>query len=425
MAKEIASDTKTNKRQYFKTLDKIRMPIVMLNAILAGGISFGRVVNCYGRQQSGKSTFSLQTAQYFLEDYGDNCRVVIFDTEASFADSSRLENGFNLSPSNGEVEVINPDPRVLLHFTATIEDTFNMIIKYVKESKELNLPTLIILDSLSTLVPARDIEELDKALNKGGIENSFAGGMMATPRIMGQKISHLLGVLPSSLATVITISQATADMETSSAFAGPQIKAKGAGYALGHAFHLQLKFSILPSSLKSMPNEKSDAFKANKLYTNKDMAADENTRKTTLTTVQITKNKISVCEEDITLCINNLQNGRFVEQYEIFESLSVAKGILVSAGALWHLRDDLKEKYKNKMIKYVSVDKATGEVLEKEKDISVGWYKSDIVTSKEYCDILTSEITAYYIQNVGSVASIYIQRERFRESKGLPPVAAF
>ena len=130
MAKEIASETKTNKRQYFKTLDKIRMPIVMLNAILGDGLSFGRIINCYGKQQSGKSTFSLQTAQYFLEDYGDNCRVVIFDTEASFADSSRLENGFNLSPSNGEVEVINPDPRVLLHFTATIEDTFNMIIKF-------------------------------------------------------------------------------------------------------------------------------------------------------------------------------------------------------------------------------------------------------------------------------------------------------
>lgn len=410
MAKEL-------KQKYYKTLNKARTPIFMLNSILGGGISFGRLVNAFGKNQSGKSTFCLQAAQYFLEDYGDNCRVVILDSEANYADASRLENAFKISPHNGEVEVINPDPRVFLHFNATIEGTFNTCIKYVNESRELNIPTLIIIDSLSTLVPSRDMEELEKALSAGGMENTFAGGMMLAPRIMGQKVSHLLGALPSSLAVVLTVSQATADMEASSAYAGPQIKAKNPGYSLGHAFHLQLKFSILPSSLKANPNDKSDAAKANKNYIDKNMQDDENTRKTTLTNIQITKNKISVCEEDITLMINNINGGRFIEQFEIFESLSVAKGLLASNGGRFYLRDDLKEKYAGRMLTYI--DYSGDETVEKQKDLNVSWLKKEIVTSAEFFQLLKDEIVLYYRDNVSSVDSIYQQMEHFKTAKGL------
>jgi len=266
-------------------------------------------------------------------------------------------------------------------------------------------------------VPARDIDELEKSLATGSEINAFGAGMMLAPRIFAQKVAHLLDALPSSLTTVLTISQATADLENSGTYQGIQIKAKHPGYALGHAFHLQLKFNALTSSMKASPSESSDAAKANKNYIDKNMQEDENTRKTTLTSVHITKNKISVCEEGITLMINNVNGGKLVEEFEIFESLSTAKGILVSNGGRFSLREDLKEKYAGRKIKYI--DHSGDEPVEKDKDLTVSWLKKEIVASKEFCDLLREEIILYYRENISSVDSIYQQMDKFRAAKGL------
>lgn len=409
----MAKEKVASQRKYYKTLDKIRTPIVLLNTILGNGINFGRLVESWGRNRSGKSTLALQTASIFLDDYPDG-RVVIIDSEANYSDSSRLEKVFGLSPCNGTVETLREDPRVFLYFTGVIEEAFSLTMKYVKESSELNIPTFIVIDSLSALQPSRDVEEIEKSLGKGKLANSYSGGIALTPRVLSSSMGHLLGMLPNSLSTVMVISQVTVDMSN------PYMvteKAKG-GISKEHSLHLSVKLEIQSSSLKSKAADSSNADlkKAANNFIDSNLHDDENIKPLTLTKLNVTKNKISVGLDDVTLMINNEKGGKFVPEYELCESLAKGKKIIVPHGGYWSLNDELKEIYKDVDVTYIdNIDKTP-----KVGKAGENFIFTEIVSSDQMRDILLKEIVNYYRNNVEGIAYIYNHMDEFRKAKGLP-----
>lgn len=177
------------------------------NFVLGTGDSSGVIVH-----NSGKTTACYEMANSALNDYGEDARVVILDSEAS-TDPARLAS-FNLFPCNDEIEVLEKDPRVFLHYIATIEESIDTAIKYVNEAKKNNTPTLIIIDSISTLKPKNEVDELNKSLETGKEQKAYSAGMMLSSRIMTSKLTDLLNKMPGSNAAVVLINQATIDMDS-------------------------------------------------------------------------------------------------------------------------------------------------------------------------------------------------------------------
>lgn len=401
------------KRKYYRTLDKIRTPVEILNVLTGGGLSLGKIFEFWGRNRSGKSTAALQTAQYFLEDYPEG-RIVIIDSEANYSDGSRLEKVFNLHPHNGELEVVKEDPRVWLFYIATIEEAIATAIKFSKESKDQEIPTLILIDSLSALVPSRDAEELHKSIEKGKMANQYAGGMALTPRILASSMSHLLGAVASSFASVIVISQVTVDMSNSYMVTE---KAKG-GIAKEHSLHLSVKFEIQGSSLKAASNE--EVGKTASSFSG-DGVRDETIKPYTLSTINITKNKMGLTDVGgSVIYIDNASGGRIQPSYELVESLGKNKGILEykncgNKGKHATLASTYAERHASSMLPYI--DASTGEAGK--RLITDLWKPSEIIRSKDYLNILKEEVKNYYYNNVEAVKNIYDQMTEFKEAKGI------
>lgn len=117
----ISEENYMSKKKYYRTLDKIRTPVEILNVLTGGGLSFGKICEFWGKNRSGKTTAALGSAQNFLADYPEG-RLVIIDSEANYSDGSRLEKVFDIHPHNGELEVVKEDPRVWLFYISTIEE---------------------------------------------------------------------------------------------------------------------------------------------------------------------------------------------------------------------------------------------------------------------------------------------------------------
>ena len=161
---------------------------------------------------SGKTTATYDMAVSALNDYGEDARVVIIDAEAT-SDASRLAS-YGLFPGNDEIETLEQDPRVSLHYISTIEEAIDTCMKYAEDAKKNSTPTLIIVDSISTLKPKNEVDELNKSLETGKEMNKFSAGMMLASRVMTSKLTDLLNKLPMSNTSVVLINQATVDMDS-------------------------------------------------------------------------------------------------------------------------------------------------------------------------------------------------------------------
>jgi hypothetical protein len=348
------------------------------------------------------------TAELFREKYPEG-KILILDTESN-AEASRLENVFNLHPCNGELETLESDPNCFLYFESRIEHAFKKVIEFTRDSAENNIPTLIIIDSVSNVITVKASEALDDSIKKDSEINTYADGMAGNALAFSKVFGLLLAELPKSMTTIMGISQVAVDLKT---YGTPE-RAKSSN-ALKHAVAISMKFSLINASLRAQPTD-DDVKKTLAMVADEVTADDKNMKKTTLTSVNIIKNKLAHCEEGIVLMINNLKGGKINNYYELVNSLARGKGILVHHHAgNYKLRDDLLEQYKGTIIEYNEVEKDSGKVLGvKSKDMSVGWLLIEILNSKQYLDILREEIKNYYIGYSGGVANMYAHMEKYR-----------
>lgn len=394
-----------SKLKLSRTINKIRTPITLLNSTLRGGLPLGGLFQFWGASKSGKSTCALQTAQYFLEDYPDG-RVVIIDSEGNYPESSRLEKVFNLHPHNSVLETIEEDSRVFFFRMSVIEKAFSTITKFAKESRE-GIPTLVILDSISSLSASALVDEVNKSSLKDTAVNVYAGGQSVNSAVITKLLGPLMDDVINSWCSVIFINQITVDRDS-------YIKAekpKG-GYALAHSLHLSVKFQILNSSLKS--NSDTEISKiSNKFSENPTL--DETIKPHTLSMVLIDKNKYGITDSGASVVmIDNLSGGHINPEYEVFQCLAKAKHLIHSSGRWTYFSDEIKQKHPDLKLSYT--DNSTGEI--KQKSVNDSWDSSELASSKEAFKLLKKELSQYYLK-IKSVEYTHAHMIDIAKAKGI------
>jgi RecA/RadA recombinase len=391
---------KVEKKKLSRTCNKIRTPLNLLNTFLGGGISFGTAVQFFGATKSGKSTAALQTAQYFLENY-PNGRVVIIDSEGNYSSGARLEKVFDLHPHNSVLETVEQDERVFFFRMATIEKVFMTLIKFAKESTEDNIPTFIIVDSISALSASSVVEEINKSADKGKDVNVYAGGQSANAAIMTKLLGPLVDEISNSWTSVVFINQVTVSRTI---YGNPEV-AKG-GYALGHMLHLSVKFNI--KSLSNQGVSCKDTSTSTERFGSLEDSDDDTIKPITISSVVIDKNKCGISDNGgSAIMIDNLIGGRIVENYEICETLAKTRGILVSRSSVIGLNEDLQAKYRD-------VKTSNG------KGISDNWNYKELIKTPEMISVLKKEILLHYFKNVKSIRDEYEQISQISRAKEIP-----
>ena len=150
-----------------------------LDAIIGGGMPFGRVVEIFGPEGSGKTTllYHLCSRHQMALD---------IPVEGTFdADRAR---------------VFGNRPKQMLVYRAQYgEDTFNKAIQFAKKG----IP-LICVDSVPSMLPREDFDKVVHSAEKDTIEEPRIGGIA---RLMNQKLPVLEAIIGVSGTTVVFINQ--------------------------------------------------------------------------------------------------------------------------------------------------------------------------------------------------------------------------
>lgn len=122
---------------------KARTPLDILNAFFGGGLPLGSIIEVFGPNAGGKSTFTYSTVGMFMDDFPDGV-VLLLDAEAT-TDYDRLV----------ALGVKHPE-RILRLKIKTLEDGFEQITKVLAklDKPELkDVPIIILWDGLQVMRP--------------------------------------------------------------------------------------------------------------------------------------------------------------------------------------------------------------------------------------------------------------------------------
>lgn len=160
-------------------IDRWSTGIEDLDAIIGGGMPEGRVIEIYGPESSGKTTLG-----YHLCGLHPLCLDI--PIEGTF-DADRAE-------------VFGNRPKQMLIYRATYgEDAFNKAIKFAKAGI-----SLIVFDSVPSMIPKEDAEKVLKSAMKDSIEEQRIGGVA---RLMNKYLPVLEEIIEVTGTTVVFINQ--------------------------------------------------------------------------------------------------------------------------------------------------------------------------------------------------------------------------
>lgn len=164
------------KGQHVEKTETLTTGIYSLDKILGGGIACGRVIEIFGGEASGKTTFALQVI----------AQVQKAGKKAAYID---VEHAFNMQYA----KTLGVDPEQL-YFSQpnSAEEAFD-IAKMLAETGEF---AIIVIDSVAALTPATEFEG---EVGKGQI------GHLA--RFLGQALKQVIGIFAQTKTAVILINQ--------------------------------------------------------------------------------------------------------------------------------------------------------------------------------------------------------------------------
>jgi len=300
-------------------LHRMRTASAYINIAGCGGLDWGSMVELQGPPSGGKSTYAYQSAECFLEDYGDLGEVLILDPENS-ANHLRLGKVFNLHINN-HPSVRNPDPRVNLEFAPTYESAVEIVSRYIRRIKAEGKFLLIIWDSITMSKPKNEYESISATLkaqeDKPNSKEAKEGlGMkmndkMLRPQIMKWAVNQIMTEMYRAPVIAFLINQATTQFTMFGAVEG-----SGGGYGFKHGIHYSLKFKKI---------KKIDG--SSKLFS-----------VGTLTRMSIEKSKVIPYLDNIEILIRDDQGGRIDSNMEIFKN-SVTSGFIHAKNGGWYMVD--------------------------------------------------------------------------------------
>lgn len=249
------------------TVQTIRTPCKYFD-LISGGLRFSTLVELWGANQAGKSTFCYQTAGMFMKDY-PNGRLKLITPEG-IADNMRMKYAFNLDMER--VDQIK---------APTIESGFYEIGNSIKNTKT---PTIILWDTISATPTKSALENQKEAKDEDKL-NRWSGGQGERPQLIKYFLRNLMSEIIDNQPVIVMIpNQVFASMER---FVTKE--KSGEGNALKHDLHYSFHFSCK----------------------DKDITYDETTGLAdfTLTNVELTKSKFCPKFEWKPLYIDNTMGG--------------------------------------------------------------------------------------------------------------------
>lgn len=163
-----------------KPIDVAFIPtgVVSLDCILGGGIPRGRIIEVYGPESSGKSTFCLHAISKFQRLVPDKKCMFI---DAEYAYDKKYSRNFK----------VNVDDLILVQPNCGEE-----ALGVVEDSVGSGCISLIVVDSVAALVPKAEIE--------GEMGDSHMG---LQARLMSQALRKISSIVSKNDCTVIFINQ--------------------------------------------------------------------------------------------------------------------------------------------------------------------------------------------------------------------------
>lgn len=148
-----------------------------LDELIGKGLPRGRVIEVFGAESGGKSTLSLFLMSQIQKQGG---RVALIDAENAFDGSYATNIGLDVS-------------KLLVSQPTTLEESMDII----KELVETGLIDIIVVDSVSALVPKSEVEG----------EDFMKDTMAIQARLMSRALRILSGPISKSKTIVIFINQ--------------------------------------------------------------------------------------------------------------------------------------------------------------------------------------------------------------------------
>lgn len=183
-----------------------------------GGLPVGRVIEIYGAPSSGKTSMALFILGQVQKQKG---KVMFIDMEASFDKSFSEKLGVNTD-------------NLFLSQPETGEEAFS-IIEEIAKTNEMDV---IVVDSVSSLVPRKELE--------GGIEKE---NIALQARLVSKGLRIITGILARSNTTVIFINQVR--MKTGVMFGNPETTSGGKSLK----FYSSIRFQVRGQKIKGKNDE--------------------------------------------------------------------------------------------------------------------------------------------------------------------------
>ena len=148
-----------------------------LDEVIGGGLPRGRVIEIFGAESGGKSTLALFLMSQIQKNGG---RVALIDAENAFDGSYASNIGLDVT-------------KLLVSQPTSLEESMDII----KELVETSLIDIIVVDSVSALVPRSEVEG----------EDFMKDTMAIQARLMSRALRILSGPISKSKSIVIFINQ--------------------------------------------------------------------------------------------------------------------------------------------------------------------------------------------------------------------------
>ena len=148
-----------------------------LDEVIGGGLPRGRIIEVFGAESGGKSTLALFLMAQMQKRGG---RVALIDAENAFDGSYASNIGLDIT-------------KLLVSQPATLEESMDI----VKELVETSMIDIIVVDSVSALVPKSEVEG----------EDFMKDTMAIQARLMSRALRILSGPISKSKTVVVFINQ--------------------------------------------------------------------------------------------------------------------------------------------------------------------------------------------------------------------------
>lgn len=195
---------------------KVRTPLLALNCLLGGGLPLGSILEVFGPNASGKSSFMYETLGNFQKQYSNGVAFIV-DSETS-TDDSRLRQ-LGVDPTRA--------PRM---GAASLEDGFEQITAILKKMlgnpRYNGFPVFILWDTIAS-APTRAQLESGKM---------YAGGMAERARILKTSLMTIFPLIEKQNVLLVLLNQVMAEIGGWK----PGLTS-GGGNALKHDIHMRLE----------------------------------------------------------------------------------------------------------------------------------------------------------------------------------------